>query len=67
MSPRELSRMIQKVRQSKSMTQRDLADKAGVTQGYIAQIEMGAKKNPSLAVLQRIAKALRVPVTEFLR
>ena len=48
------------------MTQRELAGKAKVTPGYIAQLEMGQKRNPSLAVLQRLAKALGVPVTELL-
>jgi XRE family transcriptional regulator of biofilm formation len=58
--------VIQKLREAKGMTQRDLAGKAKVTPGYIAQLEMGQKKNPSLAVLQRLAKALGVPVTELL-
>ena len=48
------------------MTQRDLAAKSKVTPGYIAQIELGMKKNPSLDVLKRLAKALGVPVTELL-
>jgi len=34
--------------------------------GYIAQLEMGLRKSPSLDVLKRIAKALGVPVTELL-
>jgi transcriptional regulator with XRE-family HTH domain len=36
--------------------------------GYIAQLEMGLRKNPplSLSVLQRLAKALGVSVTELL-
>ena len=67
MSSKRLSRVLQRLRESKNMTQRDLADKAKVTPGYIAQLEMGVRKNPSLAVLQRIAKALGVPVTDLLR
>ena len=66
MSPKRLSKVIQRLRESKGMTQRDLAEKARVTAGYIAQLEMGTKKNPSLEVLQRLAKALGVPVTELL-
>jgi len=66
MSPKRLSRVIQKLREANGMTQRDLAGKAKVTPGYIAQLEMGQKKNPSLAVLRRLAKALGVPVTELL-
>jgi transcriptional regulator with XRE-family HTH domain len=48
------------------MTQRDLAAKAKVTPGYVAQIEMGMKKNPSLDVLKRLARALGVPVARLL-
>jgi transcriptional regulator with XRE-family HTH domain len=66
MSPKRLSRVIQTLREGAGMTQRDLAAKAKVTAGYIAQIEMGTKKNPSLDVLKRLAKALGVPVTELL-
>ena len=66
MSPKRLSRMIQTLREGKGLTQRDLATKAVVTQGYVAQLEQGLKKNPSLEVLRRLAKALGVPVTEML-
>jgi DNA-binding XRE family transcriptional regulator len=66
MPPKRLSRVIQQMRESKGLTQRDLAARAKVTPGYIAQIELGKKKNPSLDVLKRIAKALGVPVTELL-
>lgn len=48
------------------MTQRDLAREAQVTPGYIAQLEMGIRKNPSLKVLKKLAEALGVPVTELL-
>ena len=66
MSPKKLSRVIQKLRESKDMTQRDLAREAQVTPGYIAQLEMGIRKNPSLEVLKKLAEALGVPVTELL-
>ena len=48
------------------MTHRDLAAAAKVTPGYIARLEMGLRKNPSLDMLKRLARALRVPVTELL-
>ena len=48
------------------MTQRDLAKRAKVTPGYVAQLEIEARKNPSATILKRPAKALRVPVTELL-
>ena len=48
------------------MSQRDLAAKVKVTPGYIAQLETGHAKNPSLDVLKRLARALGVPVGELL-
>ena len=66
MSAQRLSRVIQKLRETKDMSQRQLARAAKVTPGYIAQMETGHAKNPSLAVLRRLAKALGVPVTELL-
>jgi len=58
--------MIQHLREDKGLSQRQLATRAGVTNGYVSQLEAGDKKNPSLVVLQRLAKALGVPVTELL-
>lgn len=66
MSPKRLGKVIERLRTEKQMSQRALAAKAKVTPGYVAQLELGMRKNPSLAVLQRLAKALGVPVTELL-
>lgn len=49
------------------MTQEDLAKKARVTQGYIAQIEAGSIKELGAKVALRLAAALGVPVTELLQ
>ncbi len=48
------------------MKQEELAKKAKVSRGYLAALEAGYKKNPSLLVLKHLAKALGVPVTELL-
>ncbi len=53
-------------RNAHTLTQVDLAEKAKVTQTYIAKLESGAKVNPSLDVLKRLAKSLRVPVADLL-
>lgn len=66
MSPKRLSTVIRRLRAAKGISQRDLAAKVGVKGAYIAQLETGARKNPSLDVLKRIARALGVPVTELL-
>jgi transcriptional regulator with XRE-family HTH domain len=44
----------------------DLARAAKVTRAYITQLETGERKNPSLDVLKRLARALGVPMTELL-
>jgi XRE family transcriptional regulator, master regulator for biofilm formation len=59
--------VITKLREGQGLTQRDLAKKAKVTAAYVAMIETGVRKNPSLAILKRLAKALGVPVTALVR
>ena len=66
MSPRQLSGMIKRLREAKGLSQKALAEKSGVTDAYVAMIETGERKNPSIPVLRRLAKALGVPVTELL-
>ena len=66
MSPKRLAKVLKTVREERELTQVDLARKAKVGRTYIVKLESGDKKNPSLAVLQRLAKALGVPVTELL-
>ena len=43
-----------------------LAAKAGCTRVTIARLETGTRR-PSVALLPRLAKALRVPVADLLR
>ena len=59
-------RVLRTLREEKGLTQVDLAEKVKVGQSYIAMLEIGEKQNPSLDVLQRLAKALKVKVTELL-
>lgn len=66
MPPKRLSRVIKTLRQEKGLSQKALAKEVGVTDAYITMLESGKRKNPSLAVLQRLAKALGVPVAELL-
>ncbi len=66
MKQRTLRVMIKKLRQSKGLTQVQLAKRAKVTQAYVAYLEAGEKRNPSLDTLKRLARALGVPVRELL-
>jgi transcriptional regulator with XRE-family HTH domain len=58
--------VLRRIRESKDLNKRELAKRAKVTEAYVSQLESGARKNPSLPVLKRLAKALGVPVTEML-
>jgi transcriptional regulator with XRE-family HTH domain len=64
LSPKRLSHVIKKLRGKR--TQAEIAKGAGVTKNYITMLEAGKRKNPSLPVLKRLAKALGVLVTELL-
>jgi transcriptional regulator with XRE-family HTH domain len=67
MMPRGLGRVLKSLRTLKKMGLRELATKASVPPGYLAELEAGLKTNPSLGVLRKLAKALGVPVAELLQ
>jgi transcriptional regulator with XRE-family HTH domain len=50
--------MLKTLRKDRGLTQTQLAKRARTSQAYIARLERGEKKNPSLAMLRRLAKAL---------
>jgi transcriptional regulator with XRE-family HTH domain len=66
MAPKRLDQVIRELREQKGLTQEELAFKAKVTPGYVAQLELGLRKNPSLDVVRRLARALKVPLAELL-
>jgi len=58
--------VLKKLREAKGFSQLELAKQAKVAQAYISEMEAGQKKNPGIDTLQKLAKALGVPVTELL-
>jgi XRE family transcriptional regulator, regulator of sulfur utilization len=56
---------VKRLRETKGLTQMALAKRAKLHRVYVAQIEARTKV-PSLAALERLAKALGVPVTRLL-
>jgi transcriptional regulator with XRE-family HTH domain len=58
--------MLKELREERKMSQFELAQKSGVPQGYLSELEAGKKKNPGLDVLKRLAKALGITVSELL-
>ena len=51
---------IRELREEFGLTQGQLAGDASVSQGYLSQLENGDVKNPSAAVLLRVAQAMHV-------
>ncbi len=56
---------IRQIREQKGITQAELAEKAGITQAMMCQIERGTK-NPSLQVGNEIANLLGCSIDELL-
>jgi transcriptional regulator with XRE-family HTH domain len=57
---------LQRLRRAQGLSQEELADRSNVHQTYLSGVE-GGKRNPSVAVLERIASGLDVDVEEFFR
>jgi len=57
---------VQRLRRGKDWSQEELAERADVHQTYLSGVERG-KRNASVLVLDRIAKALGVDVEEFFK
>jgi len=61
-----VSRNIQKIRREKDLSQEEVAHRADIHQTYLSGVETG-KRNPSILVVERIAKALGVDVSEIFK
>lgn len=61
MSAKKLGMKLKELRLQQGLTQVAMAKKVRVTQAYIALLEKG-QQNPTLDVLERLAKALKVTV-----
>jgi transcriptional regulator with XRE-family HTH domain len=58
-------KQLQRLRISRGLTQEQLAVTAGLSRTFLTRLELG-QHDPSLSTLVRVAKALRVSVTELL-
>ena len=61
-----VGRTVKRVRRRRGLKQAEFAQRARISQAYLSRLESGIQKNPSLAVLKRLAKALGVPVMTLL-
>lgn len=57
---------ITALRTERSWTKRELAERAGISYGYLWRLE-AARQDPTLTVLEKLAKALKVPVGRLLK
>jgi DNA-binding XRE family transcriptional regulator len=62
---KEVGKKLKEARESKNLTQSDLAKKADINVNYYARIERG-EENPSLEVLQKLFKALNIKSSDIL-
>ncbi len=62
---KRMSMRLKKLRQSRGLTQGQLAEKAGFSRAYIARLEIG-RHDPTLSTLEKLAKALKVKAGKLL-
>jgi len=60
-----MGKKIQRIRKDLRMTQEDVAERVGISSTYMGFIEQG-RYMPSLEVLEKIAKVLKVKSSELL-
>lgn len=56
---------IKWARQASGMTQAQLAEKTGLSRGYVGMIENGQRSNPSLHAAEALAAALGVELCQI--
>lgn len=61
----EFGRLVRSLREKKGFSQEAFADKVGIHRTYIGGIERG-ERNPTLTMISRIAKALRIEPAKLL-
>ena len=62
----ELGKIIKSKRESKGLTQLELAEKSDVDRNYIGMLERG-ERNPSYLSLLKIAKGLNIKVFNLIK
>lgn len=56
---------MRKAREALGISQEDLADRAGLHRTYVSGVERGVR-NPTVTVLEKLAKALKVKSSTLL-
>ncbi|MCL5411920.1 MAG: helix-turn-helix transcriptional regulator [Patescibacteria group bacterium] len=61
----EIANKLKEIRLKKSLTQTDVAKKAGINSNYYSKVERGEAK-PSVVTIEKITKALGITSSEIL-
>ena len=61
----DIGSKIKQYRKNEGLTQKDLAAKANISRSYLGDVEKN-RYNASVETLQKIANALKIPVTQLL-
>jgi transcriptional regulator with XRE-family HTH domain len=64
-TPKQIGMKLKALREANGLSQDALAKKAKIAREYVNRLEAG-RHDPTVGTLQRLAKALGVPVTELL-
>jgi len=57
---------VRRIRRAKEMSQEELAHRANIHRTYLSALERSGGRNPTIRVVERIAKALDVTLGELL-
>jgi transcriptional regulator with XRE-family HTH domain len=60
----QVGRNMQRIRKEANLSQEELAFECGLHRTYISGVERGIR-NPTVLILDKIAKALRIPITDL--
>ena len=63
---KQLGQNVRRARQERGVTLETLADEVGLAYSYLGEIERG-RRNPTLAVVERLALALKTEPLELLK
>ena len=65
---RTIGNKIKQIRNENNLTQQQLCDKAGISISYLSKIEAAkCDKSFSLSILNQLANALSIDITEFFK
>ncbi len=60
----KLGKKIQKLRKNLDITQEELAEKINLSRTHIGHIEQG-RKSPSIKVMEKLSRVLKVKISEL--